>query len=99
MAVSAFTLAKSKQVTGRSKGLDVTIFCFGKNKCLTLNFKKMKNLENFSVQELNAKEIKNTNGGFLGILIAAVIIIAAGIFANDGNNNTQTYIDGDRVGN
>lgn len=59
----------------------------------------MKNLENFGVQELSAKEIKNTTGGFLGILFAAIVIIVAGIFANDGKDNTQTYIDGVRVGN
>ena len=29
----------------------------------------MKNLQNFGVQELSAREIKETDGGFLGILI------------------------------
>lgn len=58
----------------------------------------MKNLEVYGVKELNASEIKETQGGFLGILVAAIVIIAAGIFANDGNNRTQTYIDGERVG-
>jgi lactobin A/cerein 7B family class IIb bacteriocin len=58
----------------------------------------MKNLESLGVQELNTKEIKEINGGFLGILIAVTIIIAAGIFANDGKDNTQVHIGGERVG-
>ena len=31
----------------------------------------MKNLENYGVQEINAEEIRETDGGFLGILLAA----------------------------
>jgi len=33
----------------------------------------MKNLENYGVQELNAKEIKETDGGFLDLLLSFVI--------------------------
>ncbi|PIY09918.1 MAG: hypothetical protein COZ17_11495, partial [Flavobacteriaceae bacterium CG_4_10_14_3_um_filter_33_47] len=60
--------------------LDVTlIFCFGKNKCLTLNFKKMKNLENFGVQEMNAQELVCIDGGgFLAWILGAMAGIAHG---------------------
>lgn len=58
----------------------------------------MKNLENFGVQELDVMELKQVNGGILGLLAFAVIIIAAGIFANDGKDNTQVHIGGERVG-
>lgn len=33
----------------------------------------MKNLENYGVQELNAQEIKKTDGGYWQILLAAII--------------------------
>ncbi|WP_157607933.1 hypothetical protein [Seonamhaeicola sp. S2-3] len=39
----------------------------------------MKNLESFGVQELNKKEMKDFNGGFLAELLAAAIFITAGI--------------------
>ena len=34
-------------------------------------FKKMKNLENYGVQELNAKEIRKTDGGIIGLIAVA----------------------------
>jgi len=49
------------------------------------NFKKMKNLENYGVQELNANELKSTNGGFPWIivgLVALVTVIASTTFNN-----------------
>jgi lactobin A/cerein 7B family class IIb bacteriocin len=58
----------------------------------------MRNLENLGVQELNTKEMKDINGGFLGILLVVSLIIVAGIFANDDNDRTRTYVDGKRVG-
>lgn len=40
----------------------------------------MKNLEEFSVQELNAKEIKETDGGFFDVVHYSLLIVG-GIFA------------------
>lgn len=57
------------------------------------------NLEKMNLVEMNSQEIKETSGGFLGFLIAAIIIVAAVIFANDGNDSTETYVNGVRVGN
>jgi bacteriocin-like protein len=34
----------------------------------------MKNLENFGVQELNAKELEEVSGGFLGLLLGVVFV-------------------------
>ena len=42
----------------------------------------MKNLENFGVQELNAKEIRNTDGGFLQYLAAALLYFAVETVTN-----------------
>jgi len=67
-----------------------------KNKCLTLNFIKMKNLQNYGVQEMNARELKEVGGGFWWII---AIVILGIIFATDGNSNTSTTINGHRVGN
>lgn len=39
----------------------------------------MNNLSNFGVQELNAKEIEETNGGAVGVAIT-LGVIAVGIF-------------------
>lgn len=35
-----------------------------KNKCLILNFNKMKNIENYGVLALDTREIRETDGGF-----------------------------------
>ena len=37
----------------------------------------MKNLENFGVQELNAKEIKETDGGFIPLVIWGIAFTAS----------------------
>jgi len=45
----------------------------------------MKNLQNFGVQELSAKEIKETNGGLIGVIFLCILVIAApvaGWFSN-----------------
>jgi len=42
----------------------------------------MENFENFGVQEMNTSEMKDTNGGFWGILALAVVIGIA-IFGKD----------------
>ena len=34
----------------------------------------MKNLENFGVQELNAKELEEVSGGFFGLLLGVVFV-------------------------
>ena len=58
------------------------------------------NLDNLNLVELNAQEDKEINGGsLLGLLIFATICIIAYCFASDGNDRTETYIDGVRVGN
>ncbi|WP_321295588.1 class IIb bacteriocin, lactobin A/cerein 7B family [Marinifilum fragile] len=48
-----------------------------------LNFVKMKNLEEFGVQEMNTKEIQEIDGGIWPILgaIAAVIAVGAAVDA------------------
>ena len=53
----------------------------------------MKNLENYGVQELNAQEIKETDGGVLGIddIIAGIIIGAAIAIINDCDNFTDGF--------
>ena len=57
----------------------------------------MKNLENYGVQELNAGEIREINGG--SWLLLALFVVIAIIFAKDGNSNTATRINGNRIGN
>ena len=53
----------------------------------------MTNLENFGVQELNAKEISNTNGGLLWLIPIGLYVLAewddisAGF--NDGINGGE----------
>ncbi|GAA3657505.1 class IIb bacteriocin, lactobin A/cerein 7B family [Flavivirga jejuensis] len=37
----------------------------------------MKNLENFGIQEMNTKEMKEVNGGFWGLFALAVVIAIA----------------------
>ncbi|MDD3721613.1 MAG: hypothetical protein PHW92_03870 [Lutibacter sp.] len=58
---------------------------FDINNNLTLNFKKMKNLENYGVQALNSKELKETEGGLVFLTCVAigmcVLLIAAPILA------------------
>ena len=39
-----------------------------------LNFVLMKNLAELGVQELNAAEMKNTDGGFIPILLAGLVL-------------------------
>jgi hypothetical protein len=52
----------------------------------------MKNLQNFGVQELNAKEYSKINGG--GFFTFFVIISAlAGLMLYTKTKNTQNYID------
>lgn len=63
MAVSIYTLVISKQKHALSF----------ESKCLIKNISFMKKLENYRVQELNTREINNTHGGFLGLIVAAVI--------------------------
>lgn len=53
----------------------------------------MKNLEKFDVQELNSKEIKETQGGFLNYVItAAVALTAMGI--HDAIDYPEAFLDG-----
>ena len=37
----------------------------------------MKNLENFGVQEMNAKEIRETDGGFFPLIIFVYMLLSA----------------------
>ncbi len=39
----------------------------------------MKNLENFGVQELDSKEMRKTQGGWLGIALIGLAVIGGGI--------------------
>lgn len=65
--------------------LDVTYLCFSfvyaksLHKMFNLNFIFMKNLENFGVQELDAKEIRETEGGWLDRAVwgAVALVLAA----------------------
>lgn len=34
------------------------------------------NLENLNVQEMSTKEMKSTDGGLLGLIVAGVIVVA-----------------------
>jgi len=64
----------------------VQLTCVTKNKCLTLNFRKMKNLENFGVQELNAREVRETEGGIIPLLLyGAALVIEVGCYALAGD--------------
>ena len=56
------------------------------------------NLDNLNLVELNAQEMKETEGGFWGLLIVGIILLAAVIFANDDNPDTITTVNGTRVG-
>jgi hypothetical protein len=49
----------------------------------------MKNLQSFGVQELSAKEIKETEGGFLGtlIVIGCCLLLAGCTSACDSGTN------------
>lgn len=42
----------------------------------------MKHLENYGVQELNAKELKSIEGGFWASLLLAAILITVGVLLN-----------------
>ncbi len=50
----------------------------------------MKNLENYGVLELNAKEIKETDGGFWGTLVGALLAYAI----IDAVENQDDFWDG-----
>ena len=58
------------------------------------------NLENLGLVELNAQEVQEVEGGFwLGLLLLVAIAIIAYCAATDGNERTETYVNGVRVGN
>lgn len=42
-------------------------------------------LENFGVVEMEAKEMKETDGGFLGLLIAAALVVEVVCYATAGD--------------
>jgi len=47
----------------------------------------MKNLEIYGVQEINSKEIKNINGGNIGIALAVVgIYLALALYAHENHH-------------
>ena len=50
---------------------------------LILNIKKMKNLKNLNLVELNAQEVRETEGGWLQYLPVAVAVGAAFVWAWD----------------
>ena len=56
-------------------------------------------LEKLNLEELNAQEMKNIEGGFWGALFFLAMCIIGYHFATDGNENTALIIDGNRVGN
>jgi len=43
--------------------------------------------------------MQNTEGGFLGVVFAVVVIALAIWAATDDDPSTETYVDGERVGN
>lgn len=55
----------------------------------------MKNLEVLGVREMDASELKSENGGFVGAIVAAIIIAgvvyAAAQFVNDVIINKEPY--------
>lgn len=57
------------------------------------------NLENLNVVELNAQEMQNTDGGFLGILLTVAVVALVIWAATDDNPRTESYHNGERVGN
>ena len=56
----------------------------------------MKNLENYSVQELNAKEIRETDGGWMrgGPIDSVTISIYAWRYAFEGVKATLGFLSG-----
>ena len=56
------------------------------------------NLEKMNLVELNAQEVKEVGGGFLGLLIFAAICILAYCWASDGLERTKVFVDGVQVG-
>ena len=54
------------------------------------------NLEQMGVQELNAREIKETDGGVIGAddLLLALGLFTAGLIFSDWANFKQGFIDG-----
>ena len=48
----------------------------------------MKNLENYGVQELNAKEIRETDGGIIGLddILIGLVIAVGTVIVNDWDN-------------
>lgn len=64
----------------------------------------MKNLENFGVQELSFKEIKETEGGFLPLLIyGAALLVEVACYAAAGdiilNFNSYSEALEDKINN
>ena len=71
------------------------LFCKIKNKLLIKIFNFIKNLENYGVLEMNAKEIRATEGGFFGLddlLIGVTLLVVGGII--DDWDNFKTGISG-----
>lgn len=54
----------------------------------------MKNLllENFGVVEMTDSEIKETNGGWFGIVLFLAIVLVAAIMAGDQNERTEVIV-------
>ena len=63
----------------------------------------MKNLENYGVQELDAREIQETDGGLVFLTVMAVVmavtIVAAPIIAWQSGRTVPGQPDVDPVGN
>jgi len=73
--VSEFNLAHIKQKSGQK-------FVYKKNKCLIKIFNFMKNLENYGVQTLDVKELREVEGGNW-FVVALVEFIVASIYDYD----------------
>ena len=57
----------------------------------------MKNLENYGVQEMNAGEMRETDGGFwLEILFVAAVFVI-GLLMDAHPERTEVWIDGEQV--
>ncbi len=58
----------------------------------------MKNFEQFGVQELNAVEMKETDGGILPLIVGVALVFLASGCAGSKTTITTTIKDGDREG-
>jgi len=54
----------------------------------------MKNLKNYGVQAMNAEDIRETDGGFLGILISAAMVYIAMEALGNPTAHVNAFMEG-----